>query len=290
MSEPDLSNLREQFFHNGSVRLHAKRGGAGPLVILLHGFPEHWRSWHHQIPGLIDAGYEVIAPDLRGYNLSDKPTKLRSFRMETLIEDVACIAREAGHEKFHLVAHDWGGLIAWAFAAQHPELLHKLVILNAPHMKPYFAEAKRPPQMFKSWYVLFFQIPFLPELMLSASDYAQVRAMFERMPKQKSAFSNEDIDISINALSQPGALTAALNYYRANFRRPKGLMLAAQPVSTETLVIWGENDPALDLCLLDRLADVVPNLSIVRIPESSHWVQNECPEKVNRALIDFLKS
>lgn len=273
------------------VYLHVVTAGKGPPVILLHGFPENWLSWRRQIPVLVAAGFSVLAPDLRGYNLSDRPAGRSAYRLEHLVRDVAALVRASGHPRSHIVGHDWGGVIAWAFAGQYPQLVDKLIILNAPHLKIYFNKVRHPRQMLRSWYVVFFLMPRLPEFILSAKNYRAVRNMFKRLPVWKKAFSDEDTEQYINALASPGALTAALNYYRANINPTAMRRFAdAMPIKAETLVIWGELDPALGVELLDGLNEVVPHVCVRRIPDSSHWVQNEAPAEVNRMLVDFLQN
>lgn len=281
--------LRHERIRADGLDLHVACAGSGPPVLLLHGFPEHWRCWQHQIEPLARAGFSVFAPDLRGYNLSDRPLTRDAYHLRHLVADVAALVRATGHPRAHIVGHDWGGVIAWAFAGAHPELLDKLVILNAPHMEIYLRKVWRPPQLFRSWYVLFFQIPGLPEWLLSAGGCRAIREMFRQTTYRDRALSAADIDACIDALSQPGALTAALNYYRANIRSRSGLRLARSArVAAETLVIWGEQDRALDVGLLDGLARIAPRARVYRIPDAGHWVQNEAPEEVNLALVGFL--
>jgi len=286
---------REFQFHDeriagDGVDLHVVTDGRGPPVILLHGFPENWRSWRPQIPELAAAGFSVWAPDMRGYNLSGRPAEQSAYRLSHLVADVVALVNATGYPRAHIVGHDWGGVIAWSFAQQHPELVDKLVILNAPHMKIYLEKVKHPRQMLKSWYMLFFLLPRLPELALSASNFRAIRRMFRSGPANKEAFSDQDTEDYIDALSQPGALTAALNYYRANLTMAGARAFARPvPINAETLVIWGELDPALGIELLDGLDKVAPRVQIQRILHSSHWVQNEAPTEVNRALINFLK-
>ena len=273
----------------GGVALHVVRTGEGPLVVLLHGFPEHWISWRHQIGPLTEAGYSVAVLDLRGYNLSERPRGRGAYHMQLLVDDVAAVIRASGHARAHVVGHDWGGVIAWTFAGVHRELLDKLVIMNAPHMRIYVEVARRNlRQLLKAWYVVFFRLPRLTERALAARGYAAVRRMFKKYPARRGTFSDEDIDRYVEALRQPGALTAGLNYYRAN--AGSGARLAASARSNaETLVIWGERDPALVLELLDGLERVAPRVRVHRLPDVSHWVQNEAPDEVNRALIGFLR-
>jgi len=281
--------VRDEYIQGEGVRLHVVRAGEGPPVILLHGFPENWTSWRHQIPALADAGFSVWALDLRGYHLSERPAKRGAYHLRYLVEDVAAVVRATGAARVHLVGHDWGGVIAWAFAARHPELLDKLVILNAPHMEVYLRKVGRLPQMFRSWYVLFFQLPLLPEWALSARGFAALRGLFRTAPASRP-FSTAEIEEYLEPLSRPGALTAALNYYRANLR-PGALRFASSaPIAARTLVIWGELDGALGPELLEGLERVVPRVEIHRLPNAGHWVHNEAPEAVNGLLLRFLRS
>ncbi len=284
---PGWDQIRHAYIAAAGVRLHIARAGDGPPVILLHGFPEHWRSWRHQIPALINAGFSVWVLDLRGYNLSDKPVEKSAYQMNCLREDLAAIVQATGAAKVTLVGHDWGGIIAWDFAARHPEMVEKLIILNAPHMNIFREKLFKSRQILRSWYVAFFQLPFIPEMVLSARNCYVIRRMFERSPEQKGAFAEDEIRHYIVALSKPRALRAALNYYRANFwsrRRERPLPLITAP----TLVIWGERDLALGPELLEGLERFVPNLVIHRVPDSNHWVQNEKPDEVNGAILSFL--
>jgi epoxide hydrolase 4 len=278
------SGIRHDRIAAAGVELHVAAAGHGPPVILLHGFPANWRSWAHQIPALVAAGFHVLVPDLRGYHESDRPVARDAYLLKYLVADVAALVRSTGYPRAHIVGHDWGGIVAWTFAGEHRELVEKLAIVNAPHLEIYLKEVKRPAQMFRSWYVLFFRVPRLPERVLSASNYAVVRRMF----RPASAFTDEEIDSYIRGLQQPGALTAALNYYRANAASLDALYLARSArVSAETLVIWGEQDPALARGLLDGLEHVAPRVRVHRIPGAGHWVQHEAADQVSRALVAF---
>jgi pimeloyl-ACP methyl ester carboxylesterase len=257
-------------------------------VILLHGFPENWTSWRWQFAPLVDAGFSVWAPDMRGYNDSDRPTERQAYHLRHLVNDVASIVRATGHGRAHLVGHDWGGVVAWTFAGDHPDLLEKLVILNAPHMDIFLDKVRRPPQMFRSSYVLLFQVPGVAEWTLSAWNYRALRTSFRRLSARPGAFRDADIDHYVRGLSAPGALTAALNYYRAN-ARPEPLARARRArVQAETLVIWGDRDPALGVELLDDLHTVAPHARVHHIADAGHWVQNEAPDEVNRTMVEFL--
>jgi pimeloyl-ACP methyl ester carboxylesterase len=197
--------------------------------------------------------------------------------------------RATGQKDAHIVGHDWGGVIAWTFAGVHPELTRKLVVLNAPHMRIYLRRVHRLPQMLRSWYVLFFQVRWIAERALAANNFRAVRSIFRHMPARRGTFSAAEINQYIDALSEPGALTAALNYYRANFRRDPLELASSAHVAAETLVIWGEKDPALSLELLRGLEEVAPQLQVQRIPNAGHWVQREAPAEVNRLVLAFLR-
>jgi pimeloyl-ACP methyl ester carboxylesterase len=283
------TEVRHERIEGDGVELHVARAGEGPPVILLHGFPEHWYSWRRQIAALADAGFSVYAPDMRGYNLSDKPVGRDAYHLRHLVADVAALVRATGRARAHVVGHDWGGIVAWTFAGQHPERLDKLVILNAPHLRIYLEKVRRPPQMFRSWYVLFFQLPILPERALSAQDFRAVRDMFTHYPARRGAFTDEDVKQYIEALARPGALTAGLNYYRANLSSDSLEFARSAYTEAETLVIWGERDPALGTELLQGLERVAPRVRVHRIPNVSHWVQNEAPEEVTDVLVGFLR-
>jgi len=282
--------IAHQRIRGSGVDLHVSRCGEGPPVILLHGFPENWRSWRHQIPDLVRGGFSIWALDLRGYNRSDRPLERGAYHLRHLVEDVAAVVCATGHSRAHVVGHDWGGIIAWTFAGVHHELTGKLAILNAPHMRIFLRRVRRPPQLLQSWYVLFFQLPRLPELALLRGDSRMVREIFRRAPAREAAFTDEEIDGYVASLSEPGALTAALNYYRDNFRSDALQFASAAECRAETLVIWGEKDFALSLGLLDGLEEVAPNVRVHRIPEAGHWVQNEAPDEVNQSLLSFLQN
>ena len=226
------------------IRLHWVEQGSGPLVVLLHGFPEFWYSWRHQIPAL--AGhFRVVAPDLRGYNLSEKPA--RGYDVETLTNDVRALVEHLGEERAVIVGHDWGGAIAWAYAVLYPDAIDRLVVMNAPHPARFLEVVRRPRQMLRSWYMLFFQLPVLPELALGANRSWLIAQALRSSAVNKEAFSDEDLDRFREAMSRPGALTGALNYYRGLVRgavRVRDLSREAF-VRCPTLLLWGEQDVAL---------------------------------------------
>ena len=270
------------------VHLHFVEAGSGPLVVLLHGFPEFWYSWRRQLPALAETGFHAAALDLRGYNLSDKPAGVAAYRLEVLLEDVREFIRHAGAERAAIVGHDWGGVVAWHLAMHHPEIVEKLVILNAPHPAAYRRELRSLAQLLRSWYIFLFQVPGLPEQLFSAGDFDVLRRMFRRQPVHPEAFSPEDVRLYQQAMARPGALTAALNYYRALRDPTHRISRDEAPIRVPTLLLWGERDAYLTPRLTEGLNAWVPNLTIVRFPDVSHWVQNDAPERVNRLLIDFL--
>lgn len=280
--------LRTQHIPCRGLSLHAVVAGEGPPVVLLHGFPESARSWRHQITPLAEAGFSVWVPNLRGYPPSDIPPHPEAYHLRYLVEDLAHIVKATGYERAHVVGHDWGGIIAWTFAGMHPELLDRLVVLNAPHMKLYTERVWRSSQMLRSLYVLFFQIPLFPEYVLASRNFKIIRNMFHSMPARKPAFAQEDIEAYVNMLAQPGALRAALDYYRINMRSDSLALARSARIDAQTLVIWGEQDPALEVSLLEGLEQIVPKLTVCRIPDAGHWVQNEAPQEVNARMLEFL--
>ncbi|XYI03850.1 alpha/beta fold hydrolase [Sorangium sp. So ce1128] len=288
----DESKLSHRFTERGGVRLHYVEAGEGPLVVLLHGFPELWYSWRHQIPALVEAGYRVIAPDMRGYNLSDKPAGVAAYAIDELTADVAALIQQAaGAERAAaVVGHDWGAGVAWAFAMRYPALLERLAILNGPHPARLLAGFRTARQLRKSWYMFFFQLPKLPELLAQRNDYALFRASVQEDPRRPGAVTDEDLARYLEAWSRPGALTATINYYRALFR-PSSLRDVGKPprIDTPVLVIWGEHDRYLGAELATPDPELVPNARVARIPDASHFVHYDRPERVNQLLLEFLR-
>jgi pimeloyl-ACP methyl ester carboxylesterase len=289
LDDLDVPGLRHGWANVGAVNLHYVESGRGPLVVLLHGFPEFWYTWRHQLPALAAAGYHVVAPDLRGYGASDRPRGVDAYQIERLTADVAGLIRHFGAESAALVGHDWGGLIAWWMAQEHPQLLERLVVINAPHPVTYLRGVRRLDQARRSWYVLYFQLPWLPELSLRAADFAALRWRLRRDPCRPGAYTERDVERTVRPLAQPGALTAAVNYYRAavrpaSFRRLREVAAVELPV----LVIWGDGDRHLTQDSLQGLERWAPGARIVHLPRVSHWVQNDDPRRVSELLIAFL--
>lgn len=289
LSSSPAVELEHSYADLGDVRLHLVDAGAGPLVVLLHGFPEFWYTWRHQIPALVGAGFRVIAPDMRGYNLSAKPGGVGAYDIEHLARDVARLVEWAGEERACVVGHDWGAMVAWEVAMRHPDRVTRLGILNVPHPRRMLAGFRTVRQLRRSWYVFFLQLPVVPEALLAATRFAPFRYMMRREPVRPDAFDGEDLRAFEDAWSQPGAMHAAINYYRAAMRRSIGRTLREmRRIDAPTLVVWGEQDPHLGAELAEPERKWVPDVRVVRLPEASHWVQNDAPERVNELLIEFL--
>ena len=286
MTTLETSGLRDGYAELGDVRLHYVEAGEGPLVVLIHGFPEFWFSWRFQIPALAAAGFHVVAPDMRGYNLSSRPRSVKDYRSDRVAADVGNLIRERGADRAFLVGHDWGGWIAWATAINHPEVVERLAVLNAPHPRRFLRGLRRPRQLARSWYMLFFQLPWLPERLARANRWAPFRFAFDRDARPE-AFTEQQIERYVEAWGQPGAPTAMINYYRAAFRQARRPRERPGQVQAPTLVIWGERDRYLGAELADPDRADVPNLErVARLP-ASHWVQHDEPELVGRLLIEF---
>ena len=286
MTTLEAIGLEDGYAQLGDVRLHYVEAGEGPLVVLLHGFPEFWFAWRRQIPPLAESGFRVVAPDLRGYNLSSRPAGVAAYGTELLAADIRDLIRERGADRAFLVGHDWGGSVAWATAINHPESVERLAILNCPHPRRLLQALRRPRQLARSWYMFFFQLRWLPERLLSAAGYRALRRAFgEARP---GAFTDQDIAHYVEAWSQPGATTAMLNYYRASFRQRRQTRERSGAVAAPTLVIWGERDRHVGPELAEPDPADVPNLERVeRLPDASHWAQHDEPERVGELLIEF---
>jgi len=287
-----MSVSRETWRHrdiiSNGIRMHYVTQGSGPLIVLLHGFPEFWYSWRYQIPFLAEHGYTVVAADLRGYNDTDKPRK--GYDMPTLLKDIAGLIKGLGQEQAIIVGHDWGGGLAWAFAIYYPHMTSRLIAMNAPHPQAMLRELRTLKQLRKSWYFFAFQIPWLPEALLLRNRANEIGRILNGAALQKGAFPPEVTAIYQQAMSKPGAMTAALNYYRQIFRRlPTPATEENTHVSAPTLLIWGEQDIALGIELTYDLEPWVDHIEVKRIPDSGHWVQQEKPDVVNQLMLDFLQ-
>jgi len=269
--------------------MHYVTQGEGPLVVLLHGFPEFWYSWRHQIPFLAGHGYSVVAPDLRGYNDTDRPRK--GYDIPTLLRDIEGLIKGLGQQKAVIVGHDWGGALAWSFAINYPAMTERLIVMNAPHPAAMMREMRTIKQLRKSWYIFAFQIPWLPEYLLGRNHAYEIGRMLRGAALQKAAFPGEETAKYQEAMSRPGAIKAALSYYRQLFRHPSVTFNRSDTrISAPTLLIWGEQDIALGIELTTGLERWVNDIEIKRIPDSGHWVQQEQPDKVNQYMLEFLQT
>jgi pimeloyl-ACP methyl ester carboxylesterase len=291
-----LPELRSGFAQANGVRLHYETAGSGRLVLFLHGFPEFWRCWQRQLEHF-GADHLAVAPDMRGYNLSECPAGVAHYRAKLLVEDIRQLAAGFTQDKFVLVAHDWGGAVAWSFAIAHPELLSHLVIINSPHPYGFWRElCVSPAQQKASDYMLLLRDP-KAERVLSEGNYARLLKM--RFAGRKEGPELEaDRAAYLAAWSQPGALTGSLNYYRASPLYPPtpadpgAAKLKLDPndfvVRVPTLAIWGEKDTALLPSILDGIEEVVPGIEVVRVPDATHWVMDEKPDLVNAEIRRFI--
>ena len=283
--------LEHRYADFGDVRLHYVEAGEGPLVLLLHGFPQFWYEWRHQIPALVEAGFRVVALDMRGYNLSDKPPGVRAYRVELLARDVERLILACGERTATVVGHDWGAMAAWFAAMRYPGRVGRLAILNVPHPARFVGGLLSPRQLLRSSYMFFFQIPRLPEEVIRAGDFSLLRSALRRDPVRPEALTAEDIERYVKAMARPGALTATLNYYRALLRNPREMWALLERIEAPVLVIWGERDRFLSRRLAEPPLRWVPNLlRVERLPDASHWVAEDRPREVNALLLDFLRS
>jgi len=273
-----LETLPGRRIDANGLSFHVVDEGSGDdAVVLLHGFPDSSYLWRKQIPALTDAGFRVIAPDLRGFGQSDKPPDVGAYVMRTLVQDVSGIMDALGVERAHVVGHDWGASLGWAVASFLPERVHKLVVLTVGHPTAFARAMITTSQGLRAWYMFFFRIPGLSEWVISRNDFATFRR----------GFRSPDIDREIEALSPPGALTAGLNWYRANVRpsrRPK-----LPNVSAPTLGVWGSKDPALTEQQMRGSAAFVDGPFRYERIEAGHWMMLSRPDQVNALLLDFLQ-
>lgn len=281
-----METWQHDYITTNGVKLHYVTQGSGPLMLMLHGFPEFWYSWRYQIPEFAKS-FKVVAPDLRGYNDSDKPQQQSAYVMTELVKDVEGIISGLGYDSCVLVAHDWGGGIAWNFAYNYPQMVERLIIMNCPHFAKFSEGLRTPQQLLRSWYIFFFQLPIIPELYLQAEDYQFIENAFKGMAIDKSAFSQEDINAYKDAIAKRGALTAAINYYR-NLLNFQFFNQNSSILEVPTLMIWGEEDTALGKELTYGTEAYVKDFQIKYIPNCSHWVQQEQPELVNQYMREFL--
>ncbi len=279
-----------QMIETNGVTLHVVQAGPpdGPLVILLHGFPEFWYGWRHQIDALADRGFRVWAPDQRGYHLSDKPAGTAAYNLDLLAADIIGLIDAAGQEQVFLAGHDWGANVAWWTAIKYPQRLKKLAILNVPHPEVFMEHVRRPKQLLKSWYVFFFQIPRLPEMLMSLGNYNALRRAM-RGSGQPGTFSDDNMTHYLRAWSQPGAVTGMLNWYRAIMRVRPGPVEDTQ-VHVPTLMLWGAQDVALTVEMARPSIERCDEGQLVVFEDATHWVQHDKAAEVSQMLGDFFSA
>ncbi len=283
--------LEEDFIETNGIRLHVVEAGpkSGPPIILLHGFPEFYYGWRKQIPALAEAGFRVIAPDQRGYNLSDKPKGIRSYQLTELTSDILGLIDALDYEKVNLVGHDWGAVVAWAISIQNPNRLHRLGIINVPHPVVFRKFLQRDlEQLRRSWYAMMFQLPWLPEAGMRANDWRGAERALRGSGKIHT-FAKEDIAEYKKAWSQPDAITSMINWYRAAFWYPPHFSDDMR-VKIPTLMLWGTKDVALTHRMARPSIDYCDDGKLIFFPEATHWVQHEEAEEVNRNLLEFIVS
>ncbi|CUS36523.1 Alpha/beta hydrolase fold protein [Candidatus Nitrospira nitrificans] len=285
-----LSTFSFQWVEANHLSVRVATAGSGEkLILCLHGFPESAISWRHQIDPLAQAGYRVWAPDLRGYGGTTRPAGIDSYRIESLMDDVTGLLDAARVQRAILVGHDWGGIIAWYYAMRHATRVEALIIVNAPHPACFEREVRHWRQLHRSWYMGVFQLPWLPEEALSAGHGCMIGEIFRRMAKQ---MPDDLIQLYQRQACEPGALTAMVNYYRAALRGGGALRqrrLGYPTIHVPTLVIWGVQDQALVSQNLDRLHDVVDQLTVVTVADAGHFVHEDKPEQVTRDLLMWLQ-
>lgn len=285
--------MPSHFIPTNGINLHVQTDGPtdGPSVVLLHGFPEFHYGWRRQIPALVDAGFRVIVPDQRGYNLSDKPKGVAAYDVDILVRDVIGLFDHFGIQKAKLVGHDWGAVVAWALAIQRPERLEKLAILNVPHpdvMTRFILGNLN--QRKKSLYIFFFQLPFAEMILRRNNFHLLERALVGR----RGSFTPENIIEYKKAWSQPGALTAMLNWYRSIVRKSlRGARnpnkVQARPVNVPTLMLWGKHDVALSHEMAQPSIEACEHGELILLEKATHWVQHDAADEVNQKLIEFLR-
>ena len=283
--------MEHKWIETNGITLHLVQDGPpnGPLVILLHGFPEFWYGWRRQIPALAQAGYRVWAPDQRGYSRSDKPAGIAAYNLDELAQDVLGLIQAAGEEQAAVIGHDWGAGVAWWLAMKHPQAVRKLGILNVPHPAVQRRLMRQDPgQLLRSWYMFFFQIPWLPEMLMSLNHYAGMARALEGSARP-GTFTPEDLARYREAWSQPGALTSMIHWYRAIFRHPPRPAPDIR-IHAPTRIIWGARDRFLKLEGARISLELCDQGELTVIPEATHWVQHEEAARVNELLLAFLAS
>ncbi|WP_031526493.1 alpha/beta fold hydrolase [Dyadobacter crusticola] len=280
--------FRYEYHYVNGLMLHVGHMGpaSGEIIMFLHGFPEFSESWQKQAEFFAMNGYHVIVPDQRGYNLSKKPIAIKDYALNNLVADIAALITSISTCPVTVAGHDWGGGVAWTLAQQHPELLKKLIILNMPHPGVMQENLLRnPKQMLKSWYVAFFQLPFLPEQLCSAFNYKWLAASM-RKTARPGTFSRSDIAACKRAWRQPNALTSMINWYRAFAQSPPDL---SGNIEVPALILWGTKDLFLSKKMAEQSVGRCTHGQLILLENATHWLHHEEPELVNEYIFAFLK-
>ena len=281
-------DLRERFIETNGIKLHVMEAGPqdGPMILFLHGFPEFWYAWRKQINYFAEKGYLVVAPDQRGYNLSDKPQGIASYKIDELAKDIAGLVDAYGRKQIFLVGHDWGASVSWWVALKYPERIKKLVIMNVPHpkvmAKNMFTNQK---QMEKSWYIFYFQLPGAVEKFASANNYQWPVGLLAATSRP-GAFTPEELEKYREAFMQPGAFSAMVNWYRAAIQVPS-VPPASFRITMPILVLWGVNDIAIIPEQADESMASCDQGRLVKFPDASHWLEHEEADQINPLIGEF---
>jgi pimeloyl-ACP methyl ester carboxylesterase len=285
----EISRLDYARIPTNGITLNVAQAGpeAGPLVILLHGFPESSYGWRSQIGPLAGAGFRVLAPDQRGYGSSDKPRGLHAYSLDTLVDDLIGLIDASGRDRAVVIGHDWGGIVVWRALARHPSRFDRAVIVNGPHPEVILREIRaNPGQLLKSWYTLFFQIPWVPEKLLARKNFRWLVKAMERSSRP-GTFSEADFEHYRQGWSEQGAIRSMVNWYRAGFR----IKLPRDPdslIPVPTLILWGEDDRFLGRGVARSSYAQCEQVHLEWIELATHWVQHEQPDRVNRLILEFL--
>ena len=283
--------MNHQHISTNGIQLHVVSDGpnSGPLAILLHGFPEFWYGWRYQIPSLAAAGYSVWVPDQRGYNLSDKPNGIAAYNLDALVADVIGLIDAADQETAFIVGHDWGAAVAWWVAAKYPKRVASMVVINVPHPLVLQEELRHNfAQLQKSWYIFFFQLPWVPEALAQLNNWS-IFAQSLKTSSRPGIFTEEDIDIYRQAWSQPDAYTSMLNWYRAFIQKPPA-SLNNPRISVPTLLLWGAQDQFLGRDMAQQSIDLCDDGRLVFLEEATHWVHHEESDRVNALIEEFFRA
>ncbi|HYW03436.1 MAG TPA: alpha/beta hydrolase [Gammaproteobacteria bacterium] len=288
-------NIETTFVEANGLTFEVETCGSGDrLALCLHGFPELAHSWRHQLPLLARLGYTAWAPNLRGYGRSSRPARRADYALEHLLADVAGLIDAAGKSSTLLLGHDWGGMLAWMFALRRMRPLERLIVMNIPHPLLFVRGLDRWSQRLKSWYILWFQVPRLPELLLGMGRARPIAEILRRSAVDPARFPDEVLEVYREAARQPGAITAMLNWYRANFDLTGGRLTEQDRealetrLQTPTLMIWGEQDIALAKYLTYGTGELVEDFTLRYLPRVGHFVQQEAPETVNAIIEGWL--